>query len=81
MSMSSGSSVSNHSDSTYHDPAGEDDELNDSYDMYNDDSPFHHAHNENACVNQDLSEHVDDDVDDDSVEEMYSDFGENLPTS
>ena len=55
--------------------------LNDSYNMYNDDSPFHYAHNENACVDQDLSEHVTDDVDDDSVEEMYSDFGENLPTS
>ena len=81
MSMSSGSSVSNHSDSTYHDPPGEDDELNDSYDMYNDDSPSHSAHNENACVDQNLSEHVTDDEDDNSVREMYSDFGENIPTS
>ena len=67
MSMSSGSSVSNYSDSTYHDPAGEDDELNDSYDMYNDDSPSHSAHNENACVDQNLSEHVTDDKDNNSV--------------
>ena len=76
-SMSSGLSVSNHSDSTYHVPAGEDDELDDSYDMYNADSPSHSACNENACVDQDLSEHVTDDKDDGSVEEMYSDFRKN----
>ena len=81
MSMSSGSSVSNHSDSTYHVPAGEDDELDDSYDMYDADSPSHATRNENACVDQDLLEHVIDDKDDGSVEEMYSDFGENYQRS
>ena len=73
MSMSCGSSVSNHSDSTYHVPAGEDDEHDDSYNMYDTDSQSNSAH-ENARVDQDLSDRVTDDKDDGSVEEMYSDF-------
>ena len=74
MSMSSGSSVSNHSDSTYHVPASEDDELGDSYDMHDADSSSHAACNENDGRDQDLSEHVTDDKDNGSIEEMYSDF-------
>jgi len=73
MSMSCGSSVSNHSDSTYHVPAGEDDEHDDSYNMYDTDSQSNSAH-ENARVDQDLSDRVTDDKDDGSVKEMYSDF-------
>ena len=80
-SMSSGLSVSNHSDSTYHVPASEDDELDDSYDMYDADSSSHAACNKNDRKNQDLLEHVIDDKDDGSVEEMYSDFGENYRRS
>ena len=53
--MSSGLSVSNHSDSTYHVPASEDDELDDSYDMYDADSSSHAACNKNDKKNQDLS--------------------------
>ena len=45
--------------------------------MYDADSPSHSARNENACVDQDLPEHVTDDKDDGSVEEMYSDIGLN----
>ena len=77
--MSSGLSVSNHSDSTYHFPASEDDELDDSYDMYDTDSSSHAACNKNDRNNQDLSEHVTDDKDDGSIEEMYSDFQKKTP--
>ena len=79
--MSSGLSVSNHSDSTYHVPASEDDELDDSYDMYDADSSSHAACNKNDGRDQDLSEHVTDDEDDGSIEETYSNFQKNIKDS
>ena len=88
-SLSCESSVSDHSNSTYRFPLGEDDELDDSYGMYNadmpanDDVPNHaSSSNDNTPGRQEYSEGLTDGEDDDSsVEEMYSDFKEDYRRS
>ena len=88
-SMSCGSSVSDHSDSTYCCAAGEDDELDDSSDMYNaetpanDDVPNHTSapHGNTPGHQKHSKDHTDGEDDDSTVEEMYSDFKEDYRQS